>query len=114
MNNGICEYVIAAIVDRDIRYWVGKLNKKWHKPELSTALADAKRYKDMEQLRADLETYLRPFALCYKIMEIQKCPKCHKEYADYPAISRKDNETEIYPECGVREAVEAYLEARTK
>lgn len=35
------------------------------------------------------------------------CPICGKEYDEYPAISRKDNETEICPDCGVIEALEA-------
>ena len=36
------------------------------------------------------------------------CPKCKKEFSDPPAISRDDNKTEICPECGVKEAMEAY------
>lgn len=35
------------------------------------------------------------------------CPICGKEYEDYPAISRKDNKTEICPDCGTLEALEA-------
>jgi RNA polymerase subunit RPABC4/transcription elongation factor Spt4 len=35
------------------------------------------------------------------------CPICGKEYTDFPAISRKDNKTEICPECGQKEAFEA-------
>ncbi len=35
------------------------------------------------------------------------CPICGKEYTAIPAISRKDNVTEICPECGTREALEA-------
>ena len=34
-----------------------------------------------------------------------KCPKCGKEYIGYPALSRKDNKTEICPLCGVLEAL---------
>lgn len=34
------------------------------------------------------------------------CPKCHKQYSDYPALSRVDNKTEICPECGQLEALE--------
>lgn len=113
MNNGICEYVIAAIVDHDIRYWVGK-TRNGKMPELSSCLADAKRYDDTDKLREDLETILRAFALGYKILEIQRCPKCKKEYTEHSALSREDNETEICPECGVREAIEIYLEARNK
>ena len=37
---------------------------------------------------------------------VRVCPKCGKEYNDYPALSRRDNKTLICPECGVREALE--------
>ena len=37
---------------------------------------------------------------------VRVCPKCGKEYNDYPAISRRDNKTLICPECGVIEALE--------
>lgn len=36
------------------------------------------------------------------------CPKCKKEYEGYPAISRKDNKTEICSECGLLEALECF------
>ena len=38
---------------------------------------------------------------------MRKCPICGKEYKEPPAISRKDNETEICPDCGTLEALEA-------
>ena len=41
-----------------------------------------------------------------------KCPKCRKYYVGYPALSREDNETEICPECGVKEAILCYLRNR--
>lgn len=41
--------------------------------------------------------------------EIKVCPKCGKEYDDYPAISRRDNKTEICPLCGMSEAWEDFL-----
>lgn len=34
------------------------------------------------------------------------CPKCGREYSAPPAISRKDNKTEICPVCGMVEALE--------
>ena len=37
------------------------------------------------------------------------CPRCGKEYDGYPAISRKDNKTEICPDCGIEEAFEDYF-----
>lgn len=33
------------------------------------------------------------------------CPVCGKSYTDHPALSRKDNETQICPGCGTREAL---------
>ena len=36
-----------------------------------------------------------------------KGPICGKEYEDRPAISRKDNKTEICPDCGTLEALES-------
>lgn len=34
------------------------------------------------------------------------CPKCNKEYSDYPAISRLNSE-KICPMCGTIEALDA-------
>lgn len=39
------------------------------------------------------------------------CPKCGQKYTGYPALSRKDNKTEICPDCGTEEAIEDYLSA---
>lgn len=39
--------------------------------------------------------------------EVRVCPICNKEYSDYPALSRRDNQTEICPECGLQEALMA-------
>ena len=35
----------------------------------------------------------------------RKCPVCGCTYTAYPALSRRDNMTEICPDCGVREAL---------
>lgn len=40
-------------------------------------------------------------------MKEKECPKCKKKYTEHSAISRVDNKTEICPECGHKEAVEA-------
>lgn len=39
----------------------------------------------------------------------KECPKCHKKYTQFPAISRRDNKTYICPQCGVDEAIEDML-----
>ena len=106
---GICEYVIGIIHDKDIWYYVGEKDsdgKRLKNDErFSSFLVDAKRYDDVESL---------PKTLAYKIFELQRCPKCKKEFAKYPALSCEDNETEICPECGVRKAIEAYQKATQK
>ena len=38
----------------------------------------------------------------------KKCPVCGKQYEGFPAISRKDNKTELCPDCGAKEAFEIY------
>ena len=38
---------------------------------------------------------------------IRICPICGQEYTGAPALSRKDNETLICPDCGTREALES-------
>ena len=35
------------------------------------------------------------------------CPVCGQEYSEPPALSRKDNKTEICPVCGTRESLVA-------
>ena len=52
----------------------------------------------------------------YDVMEelgIRICPICGNEYTEHPAISRKDNITEICPACGTKEALETFLTDRT-
>lgn len=108
---GICEYVIGVIHDKDIWYYVGEYDVDGKKLEsrqkYSSFLADAKRYDDIDFLRDDLD--LLHEGVTRKVFGIQRCPKCKKEFTEYPALSRADNETEICPECGVREALETYL-----
>ena len=41
-------------------------------------------------------------------MEKFICPRCKKETSDFPAISRRDNKTEICSDCGVGEAMADY------
>lgn len=42
------------------------------------------------------------------------CPRCGAYITFHPAISRKDNETEICSDCGVIEAIEEYAAAEKK
>ena len=44
-----------------------------------------------------------------KIDPYSVCPICHKNYFEPPALSRKDNKTEICPNCGIKEALEILI-----
>lgn len=37
-----------------------------------------------------------------------ECPRCHQMYTEYPALSRRDNQTDICPDCGTAEAMEDF------
>ena len=39
------------------------------------------------------------------------CPICKEEMGEYPAISRRDNKTEICSHCGMLEALEDFYKA---
>lgn len=38
---------------------------------------------------------------------IRICPICGERYGEHPAMSRRDNKTEICPTCGIVEAIAA-------
>ena len=40
-------------------------------------------------------------------MTSKVCPRCGRIYTRPPALSRRDNITEICSECGIREALDA-------
>lgn len=37
---------------------------------------------------------------------MRRCPKCGEPLGDKPALSRRDNKTDICSECGFKEAME--------
>ena len=37
---------------------------------------------------------------------MKKCPKCGGPLGDRPALSRRDNKTDICADCGYKEAIE--------
>lgn len=47
-----------------------------------------------------------------KELGIRICPVCGDEYTEHPAISRKDNITEICPKCGMKEALDVFINER--
>lgn len=47
---------------------------------------------------------VNPTGLFYKI-----CPRCQNRYTGFSALSRRDNATEICPECGQEEAIVDFI-----
>ena len=43
-----------------------------------------------------------------KTDQIETCPRCNESYTGYPALSRRDNATDICSKCGEIEAVLDY------
>ena len=44
--------------------------------------------------------------------ENKMCPICGAEIVGYPALSRKDNKTEICSDCGVAEALMEFYKSK--
>lgn len=53
--------------------------------------------------------YARYVGIPMQKCEVKKCPHCSRYFIEHPAISRKDNKTEICPSCGMKEAIEKFL-----
>lgn len=47
----------------------------------------------------------------YYVGAAKICPRCGNYIAGYPALSRKDNRTEICSNCGTLEALELFMKA---
>ena len=78
---------------------------------LATAVERA--LKEFLQVRfsADEELAFK-FVMAYDKAFI--CPKCKSVSVEFPATSRRDNKTQICPECGVKEAFEDYVQSERK
>lgn len=42
------------------------------------------------------------------------CPRCGNTYYEYPSVSRRDNKTDICPQCGLAEALLAMTGEKDK
>ena len=98
---------LAIITKRDGQEWyLAHINDEsggWTKYEWSSlpqdAITDWPTAYAADQIAAD----------CHgKVVTREACPKCDGLLTDRPAISREDNQTEICPSCGIREAMEAF------
>lgn len=42
----------------------------------------------------------------------ETCPECGGPLGEHPALSRTDNKTDICSDCGTRQALESYFNAK--
>lgn len=102
-------YVIRAYADDCEWFYVGGVGHDGRELDIhnrySSALADALRFKTVKDATLVIKTQI-PAKYAPKAVFLRKCPICSGDYADYPALSRKDNATEICPRCGIREAID--------
>lgn len=98
------KYVIKGLFKGQVVYFVKFENSIVFETDfkvrvMSETLAGATLFEDISQVED----------ICYELGSDFKvypvCPRCHKEYSSYPAISRKDNKTKICPDCGTQEAM---------
>lgn len=47
--------------------------------------------------------------LLEKTTQVWFCPSCKRNVTGYPALSRRDNKTDICTACGTKEAFEDFL-----
>ncbi len=106
------EYVIKAYADGREWFYVGVVGYDGERPAIhnrfSSALADALQFKTIKDSTLVIKSQI-PAEYAPKAVFLRKCPICHDNYVDYPALSRKDNATEICSRCGIREAIGCFM-----
>lgn len=106
------EYVIKAYADGREWFYVGVVGHDGERLAIhnrfSSALADTLRFKTVKDATLVIKSQI-PAKYAPKAVLLRKCPICSGDYADYSAISRKDNVMEICPRCGIREAIEGFI-----
>lgn len=98
------KYVIKGLVNNQIVYFIRLKdellwNSHFDVRTCSTTIDEATRYNSYnDALYVIKECKLHNFDV-YPV-----CPICGEDYNEHPAISRKNNKTEICPNCGIGEA----------
>ena len=77
--------------------------------KLTTSIDEATQYDSIELAE---EVSKEVNSNIFKIYPV--CPICGEDYDGHPAISRKDNKSEICPNCGIGEAFMDFIEHNKK
>lgn len=108
------EYVIAINHAGGIWFYIGTQDHEGNDlpatHRYSSLADDAKVYSSADEAQDDVDNII-PRTYTRWVMTSAVCPTCHRRYVGAPALSRKDNRTAICPDCGTREAIEAFNNA---
>ena len=104
------KFILKGFWDKEPAYFVNMSTLKGDNIiHLSSSVDYAKKYDLAEDAQIDLEKLAKNVFKIYPI-----CPVCGKDYDGHPAISRKDNKSEICSNCGVGEAFMDFIEHQDK
>lgn len=68
-------------------------------------LSKATIYENIESVEEECRKLNDPSLMIYPI-----CPVCNRDYEGHPALSRYDNKTLICSNCGIKEAIEIFIQ----
>ena len=106
-------YVIKGYWDDNEAAYFVDVNKKTPNSlaivHLTTDVDSATKFNTIKKAEEKLK-FINP--IIFKIYPV--CPKCHKDYTGHPAISRRDNKTEICSDCGTLEALNDFLKIQER
>lgn len=105
-------FVIKGMVNNEIVYYSSTEEGGFYGIDIQKFVRDikyAKIFYDPEEAEETANLLINIYG-DFKIYPV--CPECGKDYTGYPALSRKDNTTRICSECGIREALEQFIEKK--
>lgn len=80
-------------------------NKPFEIRKASATIEGATKYNSYEEALAVIREHELHGFNVYPV-----CPRCHKDYDGHHAISRKNNKTKIFPNCGTGEALINFMD----
>lgn len=94
-----------------IKLWLGQAFQLHHSVEdwMKENAKVVRNFTGKECSAASFEAHVNSLMQLGIIRRI--CPICGIGFSEHPAISRKDNKTEICPRCGMKEALDDWQSA---
>lgn len=107
-------YIIKGLVQNEVVYFIDVNNQSlWNSDfevrRCTTTIDEATLFDSYDEAFDTILDYKLQNFEVYPV-----CPICGEDYADHPAISRKDNKSEICPNCGIGEAFMDFIEHQKK